>query len=108
MEIRKSDVNHPDAGYGVHLKGVAMPGTVIAFYPGVVYFVDDIPVEVVKDNDYMFSRYDSVIVDGRQWDRMNEKAKLKQKNFAYAAGTLPAVATSNSPIPTNIFNFNIV
>lgn len=91
LEIRKSDLNHPESGYGVFLKGIAVPGTVIGFYPGVVYFADDVPLSVVEGNDYMFSRYDSLIIDGRQWDRLNEKAKLQEKQLSYAAGTTTTI-----------------
>ena len=33
-----SPAEHPEAGFGVVVEGTARPGTILAFYPGRVYF----------------------------------------------------------------------
>ncbi len=37
LDVSPSAVDHPDAGMGVWLRGMAMPGQVVALYPGLVY-----------------------------------------------------------------------
>lgn len=38
LQIRKSRIEHPESGYGVFVQGTILPGTVVALYPGVVYW----------------------------------------------------------------------
>jgi hypothetical protein len=45
-----------------------MPGTVLAIYPGIIYFPSQLTPEIVKDNNYMIVRYDNAVVDGKAWD----------------------------------------
>lgn len=86
MIVRKSNIDHPDSGYGVYIKGVVTPGTVLGFYPGVVYFPDNITKPVLEGNDYMYCRYDDAIVDGYQWDKRQEKMQLGFKKLQYSGG----------------------
>jgi hypothetical protein len=64
-----------------------LPGTVIGFYPGQVYFPQDISEAVVHENEYLVGRYDGVVLDGRMWDRLAEQMHRELRNLQYAAGT---------------------
>jgi len=75
MQVRKSQIDHPESGYGVFVeRGEILPGTVVALYPGTVYFPEDLSKSVIDHNEYMISRYDDAVIDGRSWDRKNEVA----------------------------------
>jgi len=75
LQVRKSRIDHPESGYGVFVaRGEILPGTVVAMYPGTVYFHNDLKADVIEHNEYMISRYDDAVVDGRSWDRKNEIA----------------------------------
>lgn len=84
--IKKSNIDHPESGYGVYVKGTITPGTVIGFYPGVVFFPDNIIPNVLEGNDYLYCRYDHAIVDGYQWDKRQERMQLDRKKFEYSGG----------------------
>lgn len=81
LQIRKSNIDHPDSGYGVFVKGEILPGTIVALYPGTVYFPDALTEAVIKDNEYMISRYDDTVIDGRVWDRKQEVATRESKQM---------------------------
>jgi hypothetical protein len=74
LQVLKSNIDHPESGYGVFTKGDILPGTVVALYPGTVYFANNLTSQVVENNEYMISRYDDVVIDGRSWDRKQEVA----------------------------------
>ncbi len=40
--------------------------------------------EITKDNDYLLSRYDGVVIDGRDWDARAYTQLLELKRFEYA------------------------
>lgn len=48
LQIRKSRIDHPAAGHGVFVKGEAPPGTVVAIYPGAIYFPQTLKSSVLK------------------------------------------------------------
>ncbi|KAM9980088.1 hypothetical protein ACTFIZ_006342 [Dictyostelium cf. discoideum] len=81
LHVRKSDINHEEAGYGVHIEGECVPGTVVAIYPGDTYDGDNIPSNVISENDYMISRYDGTVIDGRSWNKRADELILKEKFF---------------------------
>ncbi|KAL3698291.1 hypothetical protein R1sor_012367 [Riccia sorocarpa] len=74
LETRKSEINHVEAGEGLFLRGKAEPGTVVSFYPGVIYtpsqyrYMPGYP-RVDRGNPYLISRYDGLILDGKSWGR---------------------------------------
>lgn len=37
LHVAPSGVDHPEAGAGLWLRGRALPGALVAFYPGLVY-----------------------------------------------------------------------
>jgi hypothetical protein len=76
LQVRKSMIDHPESGYGVFHEGEepVLPGTILALYPGTVYFPDNLTQEIIHENEYMISRYDDTVIDGRSWARKNEIA----------------------------------
>lgn len=95
LVIKKSAIDHPAAGYGVHVKGEILPGTVIGFYPGTVYFPQDISEAVVTENEYLIGRYDGVVIDGRMWDRRAEQLHREIRNLQVASGITPELNSLN-------------
>ncbi|KAN0008866.1 hypothetical protein ACTFIU_009532 [Dictyostelium citrinum] len=81
LHVRKSDINHEEAGYGVHIEGECVPGTVVAIYPGDTFDGNNIPSHVISENDYMMSRYDGTVIDGRSWNKRADELILKEKFF---------------------------
>lgn len=82
--VRKSIIDHPESGYGVFVdRGYILPGTVVAFYPGTVHFHENLTKQVTDHNEYMISRYDDAVVDGRSWDRKQEIATRKALQYEH-------------------------
>ncbi|KAJ3680273.1 hypothetical protein LUZ60_016551 [Juncus effusus] len=70
LQIKPSQI--PDSGQGLFLSGQASIGSLIAFYPGVVYspaFYNYIPnyPRIDLDNPYLISRYDGTVIDAKPW-----------------------------------------
>eukprot|EP01126_Amoeba_proteus_P042034 TRINITY_DN4550_c0_g1_i4.p1 TRINITY_DN4550_c0_g1~~TRINITY_DN4550_c0_g1_i4.p1 ORF type:complete len:382 (-),score=73.80 TRINITY_DN4550_c0_g1_i4:782-1927(-) len=114
LQIKKSDITHPASGYGVWVcDGVIWPGTVIAIYPGVVYSPEGLTESLIKDNDYMISRYDNMVIDGRSWEKRSKALQQRLIQLSYATGhkldttattgatTTTADATTESPAEYN-------
>ncbi|ELR19136.1 uncharacterized protein ACA1_335990 [Acanthamoeba castellanii str. Neff] len=55
---------------GVHVKGHILPGT--------VHFPYTLNENAIKGNNYMYGRYDGVVVDGRDWERKAFAARRLQ------------------------------
>ncbi|WZY79501.1 hypothetical protein YC2023_025885 [Brassica napus] len=63
---------HKDAGQGCFIKSQADAGTVLAFYPGVIYspaFYRYIPgyPKVDSHNSYLITRYDGTVINAQPW-----------------------------------------
>lgn len=54
LQIRKSKINHPASGHGVFVKGHIIPGTVVAVYPGAIYFPRTLRPEIIKVSFILF------------------------------------------------------
>ncbi|KAK9838450.1 hypothetical protein WJX81_000079 [Elliptochloris bilobata] len=72
LHVSPSGVDHPDAGAGLWLRGRALPGAVVALYPGLVYsraHLRHMPgyPRIDVGNDYLMARYDGAILDGQAW-----------------------------------------
>uniref|UniRef100_A0A6B2L933 SET domain-containing protein n=1 Tax=Arcella intermedia TaxID=1963864 RepID=A0A6B2L933_9EUKA len=80
LKVQKSSIDHPESGYGVFAYGSILPGTVVAFYPGTVYSPYDLTPEVIEGNEYMISRYDTIVIDGKRWAY---EAETKAKTAVY-------------------------
>lgn len=77
LQIRKSNIDHRAAGHGVFVEGTITPGTVIGLYPGTIYYPQTLTREVIKNNEYLISRFDNVILDGRQWHHVAMKFTIE-------------------------------
>lgn len=81
LEVKPSEIPHKDAGKGLFLNGEADVGTVIAFYPGVVYspahyqYIPGYP-RVDTQNSYLITRYDSTIINAQPWGAGGESRVL--------------------------------
>lgn len=69
LEITESSITHPAAGDGLFVRGHCLPGSLVCFYPGTVYTRPQVihHPNVIDGNEYMIGRYDSLIIDGREW-----------------------------------------
>jgi hypothetical protein len=38
VKVRRSGIDHVDAGLGVHLRGVCVMGTLLCIYPGMIFW----------------------------------------------------------------------
>lgn len=83
-------MHHSDAGFGVWVEGEAQAGTVLGFYPGAVHMPDDVH-RIAEGNEYMISRYDGTVVDGRGWaaEAVLLRRKMRQLAAAGAHVKLP-------------------
>lgn len=81
LEVKPSEIPHKDAGKGLFLNGEADVGTVVAFYPGVVYspayyqYIPGYP-RVDARNSYLITRYDGTIINAQPWGAGGESREL--------------------------------
>jgi len=87
LRINYSGVHHPDAGFGVWVEGEAAAGTVVGFYPGAVHLPDDVH-RVAEGNEYMISRYDGTVVDGKGWAAEAVLLRRRLRQLAAAGGSV--------------------
>lgn len=72
LAIKPSEIPHEEAGQGLFLDGEAEVGSVIAFYPGVVYspayyrYIPGYP-RVDAQNPYLITRYDGNVINAQPW-----------------------------------------
>jgi len=64
----------PESGNGLHLEGEVPPGTVVALYKGTVFSSEDMMLvntlypQLFTQNDYIISRSDGILLDGKDSD----------------------------------------
>ncbi|KAJ8759301.1 hypothetical protein K2173_006821 [Erythroxylum novogranatense] len=72
LDLKPSLIAHKEAGQGLFLNGGADVGTVIAFYPGVIYspayyqYIPGYP-RVDAQNPYLITRYDGTVINAQPW-----------------------------------------
>ncbi|CAL5419711.1 unnamed protein product [Camellia sinensis] len=72
LELKPSQIPHKDAGQGLFIDGQADVGTVIAFYPGIIYspayycYIPGYP-RVDTHNPYLITRYDGTVINAQPW-----------------------------------------
>ena len=103
LRIKRSSIDHPSAGFGVHVEGVVLPGTVVALYPGVAYFPHRIPRAATRDNDYLIGRYDGVVLDARGWGEFTPEVRAELRAWLYA-GLEAGEASLRSARPSKYMN----
>ncbi|KAG5613007.1 hypothetical protein H5410_024288 [Solanum commersonii] len=81
LEVKPSQIPHEDAGKGLFLQGEANIGSVIAFYPGVVYppaYYRYIPGyrRVDAQNSHLITRYDGTMINSQPWGAGGESREI--------------------------------
>ncbi|KAJ4746951.1 C5orf35 [Rhynchospora pubera] len=72
LDIKPSQVPHKDAGQGLFISGQAQIGSVLAFYPGVIYspayyrYIPGYP-RIDASNSYLINRYDGNLINAQPW-----------------------------------------
>ncbi|OAY78781.1 hypothetical protein ACMD2_08428 [Ananas comosus] len=72
LEIKQSQIPHKAAGRGLFLSGEAEVGSVLAFYPGVIYspayyrYIPGYP-RIDASNSYLITRYDGIVINAQPW-----------------------------------------
>ncbi|KAK8934878.1 hypothetical protein KSP39_PZI014685 [Platanthera zijinensis] len=72
LDIKPSRILHEQAGLGLFLSGECNVGSVVAFYPGIVYspaYYQHIPgyPRVDARNSYLITRYDDIVINAQPW-----------------------------------------
>ncbi|XP_065832643.1 SET domain-containing protein 9-like [Oscarella lobularis] len=102
LDVCPSAIDHPKAGHGVFLRGRAVPGSVVAFFPGVVYLpphAKSLPTGADPEyNLYMMSRHDGAIVNANEYKDANPYAFGHLINHP-PKGTLPNVMPFSYDVP---------
>ncbi|XP_049389982.1 uncharacterized protein LOC125854472 [Solanum stenotomum] len=81
LEVKPSQIPHEDAGKGLFLQGEANIGSVIAFYPGVVYppayyrYILGYP-RVDAQNSHLITRYDGTMINAQPWGAGGESREI--------------------------------
>ncbi|KAI5399692.1 hypothetical protein KIW84_064865 [Lathyrus oleraceus] len=81
LNIKPSQIPHKDAGQGLFLDGAVDVGSVVAFYPGVVYspayyrYIPGYP-KVGAQNPYLITRYDGNVINAQPWGSGGDKREL--------------------------------
>ncbi|CAN4092620.1 unnamed protein product [Withania somnifera] len=81
LEVKPSQIPHEDAGKGLFLRGEANIGSVVAFYPGVVYspaYYCHIPgyPGVDGQNSHLITRYDGTVINAQPWGAGGESREI--------------------------------
>lgn len=88
LDIRPSEIPHEEAGQGLFLDGEADAGSIIGFYPGLIYspayhrFIPGYPTADAS-NAYLITRYDRIMIDGQTWGRGGEALELWDSNSQF-------------------------
>ncbi|KAI3941611.1 hypothetical protein MKX01_018201 [Papaver californicum] len=81
LELKPSQISHKEAGRGLFIDGEAEVGSVIAFYPGVVYspayyrYIPGYP-RVDAENPYLITRYDGTVINAQPWGEGADSREL--------------------------------
>ena len=93
MRVVKSSVDHREAGFGVRIDGACVIGTVVAIYPGKLWWPGT--YEGVQGNEYAISRFDGVVIDAHEWDARAHEDMLS--NEVLKAGLGQTSSTMMTP-----------
>ncbi|KAH0708498.1 hypothetical protein KY284_009925 [Solanum tuberosum] len=81
LEVKPSQIPHEDSGLGLFIHGEADVGTVLAFYPGVIYspayyrYIPGYP-KVDAQNSYLITRYDGTVINAQPWGVGGESREI--------------------------------
>ncbi|AED93132.1 C5orf35 [Arabidopsis thaliana] len=101
LETKPSVIPHKDAGQGCFIKGEADVGTVLAFYPGVIYspaFYKYIPgyPKVDSQNSYLITRYDGTVINAQPWGLGGESREAWNGSYTPAVKANTKTAENGS------------
>nr|XP_043625205.1 uncharacterized protein LOC122596656 [Erigeron canadensis] len=88
LELKPSKIPHEQAGRGLFIDGEADVGSVIAFYPGVIYspayyrYIPGYP-RVDAQNPYLITRYDGTVINAQSWGAGGETREPWGQSSAY-------------------------
>ncbi|KAK1272986.1 hypothetical protein QJS04_geneDACA019181 [Acorus gramineus] len=104
LALRPSEIPHKEAGQGLFLVGEAQVGSVIAFYPGIIYspaYYQCIPgyPRVDATNSYLITRYDGVIINAKPWAFGSEAREVWNGTASYTDPEVlvPRIGVDGSP-----------
>nr|XP_017227253.1 PREDICTED: uncharacterized protein LOC108203054 isoform X1 [Daucus carota subsp. sativus] len=81
LKLKPSQIPHKEAGQGLFIDGEADVGSIIAFYPGVIYspayyrYIPGYP-RVDAENPYLITRYDGTVINAQPWGVGGETLEL--------------------------------
>lgn len=81
LDTKPSQIPHKEAGNGLFIDGEARVGSVIAFYPGVIYspayyrYIPGYP-RVDASNSFLITRYDGIVINAQPWGAGGETREL--------------------------------
>ncbi|CAI0443994.1 unnamed protein product [Linum tenue] len=81
LDLKPSQIPHEAAGTGLFVNGEVDVGTVIAFYPGVIYapayyrYISGYP-RVDAKNPYLITRYDGTVINAQPWGSGGDTREL--------------------------------
>lgn len=81
---------------GVLISGTCSPGTILALYPGTLYTPDHLSnpqvlEAVIKGNEYLISRFDTIVVDGRDWPLQAVHSRKTRELSKFAGIGVPEI-----------------
>jgi hypothetical protein len=102
VELKPSRIPHKDAGQGLFIDGEADVGTVIAFYPGVIYspanyrYIPGYP-RINIQNPYLITRYDGTIINAQPWGTGGETRQVWD-GFKFSGSENPGAESGSDKI----------
>lgn len=110
-----------ESGSGVFLDGKALPGSVVAFYPGVTFELHDIialpdGAKFFDGNEYLMARFDRAIIDGSHQALellptearampLSAAQRVNHPPRASAPNVLPAPVLWDKSVPAELLEF---
>ncbi|XP_020570673.1 uncharacterized protein LOC110017866 isoform X2 [Phalaenopsis equestris] len=86
LDVKPSQIPHKEAGLGLYLSGECNVGSVIAFYPGIIYspayyrYIPGYP-RVDSCNSYLITRYDDIIINAQPWGVGGESREIWEGSY---------------------------
>ncbi|KAI0528726.1 hypothetical protein KFK09_001268 [Dendrobium nobile] len=81
IDVKPSQIPHEEAGLGLFVSGKSNVGSVVAFYPGIIYspayyrYIPGYP-RVDSCNSYLITRYDDIIINAQPWGIGGESREI--------------------------------
>ncbi|MQL81883.1 hypothetical protein Taro_014355, partial [Colocasia esculenta] len=94
LQLKPSQIVHKEAGQGLFVSGEAEVGSIVAFYPGVIYspaYYRHIPgyPRIDAGNSYLMTRYDGIIINAQAWGLGGESREAWDPIFQHEYRPVP-------------------